>query len=114
MYLINYFQGRIEEEKVESYDVHYYEPCKQEIQEIVSKQSSFKLEHLQIESDVIPSNSSVAITKTVRAVQESMISLHFGEGILDELFAEYGRLLEIEMATNKIHVNYVVAVLTKL
>lgn len=106
-------KGRIEEEKLESYDVHYYEPCKQEIQHIVSKQSSFELERLQIERDVISSNS-VAIAKTVRAVQESMISLHFGEGILDELFAEYGRLLEIEMPTKMINVNYVVAVLRKL
>ncbi|KAH6808991.1 hypothetical protein C2S51_026774 [Perilla frutescens var. frutescens] len=108
-------KGRIEEERVESYDVHYYEPCKQEIQDIVTKQGSFKLDRLEIlEKDVILSVSGVAIAKTVRAVQESMISLHFGEGILDELFDEYGKLLEIEKATKKIKVIDIALVLRKL
>lgn len=115
MIAILFFQSIIDEEKLKSYDVHYYEPCKEEIHGIVSKQGSFTLELLQtLESDTISSISGEAIAKIVRAVQESMISLHFGEGILDELFDVYGKLLDKEMATKKIMGIHIAAVLTKL
>lgn len=110
-----WFQGKVEEEKLDSYDVHYYEPSKKEIEDVVIKQGSFKLDRLEmLEKEVILTSSGMAIAKTVRAVQESMLSYHFGEAILDDLFDEYGRLLEIEMAKEGIRVIYIALVLRKL
>lgn len=100
---------------VESYDVHFYEPCKQEIEDIVRKEGSFELERFEIvEKEIDLSFSGVAMAKAVRAVQQSMISHHFGEGIMDELFDEYAKLLDKEIATKNYKVIHIAVVLTKL
>ncbi|KAG6415700.1 hypothetical protein SASPL_123114 [Salvia splendens] len=108
-------KGKIEKEMVESYDVHFYEPCKQEIEDIVRKEGSFELERFEIvEKEIDSSFSGVVMAKAVRAVQQSMISHHFGEGIMDELFDEYAKLLDKEIATNNYKVIHIAVVLTKL
>lgn len=44
----------------------------------------------------------VAVAKTVRSIQESMIASHFGESIdLDKLFDLYGRLVDQELAKHE-------------
>ncbi|XP_011091223.1 jasmonate O-methyltransferase [Sesamum indicum] len=108
-------QGKVEEEKVDSYDVHYYGPSREEIEDEVRKEGSFKLDRgevLKKETDC--TSSGVAVAKTVRAVQESMLSNHFGEAILDELFDEYGRLLDQEMAKEAVTFIDIALILTKL
>ncbi|KAI3469732.1 hypothetical protein Pfo_026395 [Paulownia fortunei] len=108
-------KGKVEEEKLDSYDVHYYGPSKEEIEDEVRKQGSFKLDHLEmLEKEMDFTSSGPAIAKTVRAVQESMLSHHFGEAILDDLFDEYGRLLDLEMAKDDIRVIDIALVLRKL
>ncbi|KAK7309898.1 hypothetical protein RJT34_07001 [Clitoria ternatea] len=100
-------QGEIEQEKVDSYDVHFYAPSREEIEEEVRKlEGSLKLERLEMfemekggeASESYGSQVSVA----VRAIQESMISHHFGERILDSLFEHYARLVDEEMAKEDI------------
>ncbi|KAK6161350.1 hypothetical protein DH2020_004731 [Rehmannia glutinosa] len=108
-------KGKVEEEKLDSYDVHYYGPSKEELEDAVTKQGSFKLDRLEmLEKEMDCTSSGLAIAKTVRAVQESMLSHHFGEAILDDLFDEYGRLLDREMAKEDIRVVDVALVLRKL
>lgn len=55
-----------------------------------------------------------AVARTVRAIQESMISHHFGEEILDNLFENYGKLIDEEMGIEDIKPISFITVLRKL
>ncbi|XP_052198060.1 probable methyltransferase TCM_000336 [Diospyros lotus] len=105
-------QGEVEKEKVDSYEVHFYAASKDEIEEQVKREGSFEMERLEtfeigeeVEADggnKILSYGTV-VARTVRAIQESMIRHHFGEGIsLDCLFKHYARLVDEEMAKHEI------------
>ncbi|KAI3450979.1 hypothetical protein Pfo_007644 [Paulownia fortunei] len=111
-------QGEVEEEKLDSYDVHFYAPSKEELEDEVRKEGSFKMELIEkFEMDKDGGNCSsygMAVAKTVRSIQESMIAHHFGEAILDKLFHQYGRLVDQEMAKEDIRSISIVVVLTKL
>ncbi|KAA8547399.1 hypothetical protein F0562_003737 [Nyssa sinensis] len=111
-------QGEVEEEKLDSYDVHFYAPSKDELEDVVRREGSFEMEQLEmfeIEKDVENGTSyGTAVAMTVRAIQESMISHHFGEGIVDCLFEHYGQLVDEEMAKEEIRPITFVAILRKL
>ncbi|KAL2906700.1 Salicylate carboxymethyltransferase [Bienertia sinuspersici] len=112
-------KGEVEEEKLNSYDVHFYAPSKEEIEEEVRKEGSFKLvrmEMFQIEREGTNNVVSygMAVASTVRAIQESMISHHFGEHILDSLFNTYAQLLDQEMAKQEIRPITFLLVLNKI
>ncbi|KAL6558950.1 hypothetical protein OROMI_019300 [Orobanche minor] len=99
-------QGEIEEEKLDSYDVHFYAPSKEELEEEVRKEGSFKVERVEMfemekDGGDCPSYG-VAVARAVRSIQESMIAHHFGEGILDKLFHNYGELVDQELAKHDI------------
>lgn len=55
-----------------------------------------------------------AVAMAVRAIQESMICHHFGERVLDNLFYNYGRMLDEEMAKEEIKPVSFALVLRKL
>ncbi|KAI3461936.1 hypothetical protein Pfo_018599 [Paulownia fortunei] len=106
------------EEKLDSYDVHFYAPSKEELEDEVRKEGSFKVELVEMfemEKDAgnYPSYG-MAVAKTVRSIQESMIAHHFGKAILDKLFDHYGRLVDQELAKADIKSITTVLVLTKL
>ncbi|KAL9241655.1 hypothetical protein vseg_015742 [Gypsophila vaccaria] len=113
-------KGLVLEEKVNSYDVHFYAPSKEEIQEEVRKEGSFNLdrfEMFEIERDEESHGGSsygVAVARTVRAIQESMIIHHFGEDILDALFDTYAELVDEEMGKQEIRPITFVIVLSKV
>ncbi|PON99598.1 SAM dependent carboxyl methyltransferase [Trema orientale] len=109
-------EGLVEEEKIDSYDVHFYAPSKDEIEEEVKREGSFKLDRLEMFEIERNSNKShgASVAMAVRAIQESMISQHFGEGILDSLFDIYGTLIDEEMAKEEIKPITSVVVLRKL
>ncbi|CAH8340715.1 unnamed protein product [Eruca vesicaria subsp. sativa] len=87
----------IEEEKLNSYEIHFYAPSAAEIESEVNKEGSFELEKLEMfevdkewaSKDGI--SAGLVYAKTVRAAQESMIASHFGEEILDKMFDTYGQ-----------------------
>ncbi|CAK9143428.1 unnamed protein product [Ilex paraguariensis] len=111
-------QGEIEQEKLDSYEVHFYAPSKDELEDEVRREGSFKVdrfEMFEIESDVEHGLSyGMTVAMTVRAIQESMICHHFGEGVLDNLFEHYGRLVDEEMAMQEIKPITFVVVLRNL
>ncbi|KAL8034050.1 hypothetical protein ABFX02_12G001800 [Erythranthe guttata] len=114
-------EGEIEEEKLESYEVHFYAPSKEELEAEVRKEGSFKLDVLEMfenenENDIINMSYGTAVAKTVRSIQESMLANHFGDSILDKLFQHYATLLDQELAAANDHINSIttVLVLTKL
>ena len=113
----------MKEEELDSYDVNFYAANKEEIEEEVRREGSFGLERIEkfeLEKKVKMNNNGgdesygKEVAKSVRAIQESMISHHFGDSILDSLFLNYGTLLDEEMAKQEIKPITFVLVLTKL
>ncbi|KAF3528010.1 hypothetical protein DY000_02036431 [Brassica cretica] len=114
-------QGETEEEKLNSYEMHFYAPSAAEIEDEVKEEGSFELEKLEMlevdkekgDEDGVSYGKTAA--KTVRAVQESMLALHFGEEILDKLFDTYGRMVDEELAKEDIRpITFVVVLKRKL
>lgn len=111
-------KGEIEQEKLDSYDVHFYAPSREEVENEVCKEGSLKLERLEMfeidkgEHGIESYGTKVAMA--IRAIQESMISKHFGERILDSLFENYARLVHEEMTKEDIKPITFVLVLRKI
>ncbi|KAB2618096.1 salicylate carboxymethyltransferase [Pyrus ussuriensis x Pyrus communis] len=100
-------EGEVEEEKLDSYDVHFYAPSRDEIEHEVRKEGSFELDRFEMfwldqRHGKNDESYGTSIAMTVRAIQESMIGQHFGEGILDSLFENFGRLVDEEAAKEEI------------
>ncbi|XP_056169769.1 probable methyltransferase TCM_000336 [Syzygium oleosum] len=111
-------KGEVEEEKLDSYDVHFYAPSEDEMEREIEREGLFRLdrfETFELERDERDGVSyGTAVATTVRAIQESMISHHFGEGILDCLFENYARILDEEAAREEIRPVTFLLALTKL
>ncbi|CAA3029295.1 jasmonate O-methyltransferase-like [Olea europaea subsp. europaea] len=106
-------EGLIEEEKIDSFNAPYYAPSAQEVRSVVEEEGSFTincLEAFEIEWDGgAPSNNNFQkhidkiekdnfsrgqqVAKTIRAVVESMLEVHFGRKIIDELFKRYAQVV---------------------
>ncbi|KAK8696178.1 hypothetical protein V6N13_001315 [Hibiscus sabdariffa] len=97
-------EGRIEEEKVDSFNAPYYAPCTEEIKEEIQKEGSFTIDGLEafeidwdggVVTDIhTPQGKQLVgqrVAKTIRAVVESMLESHFGiePDVMDELFIRY-------------------------
>lgn len=100
-------QGEIEEEKFHSYAVNFYAPTKEEIEEEVRREGCFELDRLEMfeterDDSVKDMSYGTQVARTVRAIQESMISHHFGQEIVDTLFEKYGRLVDEEIGKEDI------------
>ncbi|KAL3346024.1 hypothetical protein AABB24_024802, partial [Solanum stoloniferum] len=99
-------KGEVEKEKLDSYEVHFYAPCKEEIEEVARENGCFEVERLEmfeIEKTIGNGMSyGTMVAMTVRSIQESMLAHHFGEAIIEGLFKEYGRLVDEEMAKEEI------------
>ncbi|XVF59669.1 hypothetical protein PTKIN_Ptkin07bG0294300 [Pterospermum kingtungense] len=116
---ISVSQGEIEQEKLDSYDVHFYAPSTSEIEGEVRREGSFQVERLEmfeIEREVKGGESyGTAVAMTVRAIQESMLCTHFGDGLdLDNLFNNYGKIVDEEMGKEEIKPITFVVILKKL
>ncbi|KAL3637443.1 hypothetical protein CASFOL_018611 [Castilleja foliolosa] len=113
-------EGEIEEEKLDSYDVQFFAPSKEELEDEVKKEGSFKVEQIEvfeIEKDGGDCPSyGMAVARAVRSIQESMIAHHFGlnDAVMNKLFDNYGRLLDQELAKDDIMSINTLLLLTKL
>ncbi|XP_051117598.1 probable methyltransferase TCM_000336 [Andrographis paniculata] len=108
-------QGELEKEKVDRYEVHFYAPSKEELEDEIRKEGSFRVELMEaFEMGKDRANYGKVVTLTVRSIQESMLAHHFGETILDKLFEHYGRLIDEHLAKEDIKSISRVMVLTKL
>ncbi|KAE8735070.1 hypothetical protein F3Y22_tig00000477pilonHSYRG00339 [Hibiscus syriacus] len=105
-------QGAVEERDVDSFNLPFYTPCKEEVAEIAEREGSFEITDLQVfEVDADPINTNEMlrnkdfgfniytqmgknIANTIRAVIESMICNHFGDAIIDKLFARLAANVE--------------------
>ncbi|XP_077253507.1 putative methyltransferase TCM_000336 [Tasmannia lanceolata] len=109
--------GEVEQDEVDSYNVHFYAPCMEEIKGIVQREGSFTIECLEIfeigRNDTNGVRDGKSMAMAVRAIQESLIRHHFGERIIDRLFERYGEILDKELAKEEIKVASLIVVLRK-
>ncbi|KAL8141181.1 hypothetical protein V2J09_007202 [Rumex salicifolius] len=119
-------EGKVEEEKVDSFNTPYYAACPKEIKHLVQTQGSFVIESLwpfelnwdgfhETESTKSNSDEEVIngygpnkkasrgerIARIHRAVLEPMFEHHFGMSIMDELFCRYSVMLDSYLSTRE-------------
>ncbi|KAK9700034.1 hypothetical protein RND81_08G212800 [Saponaria officinalis] len=84
-------KGLITQEKLDSLNAPVYYPCKEEIEDIISKEGSFIIENIELSVDGAAIQikdaklRAIAIAKFIRCISEVFISHHFGTQIWDEL-----------------------------
>lgn len=92
-------KGRVEKEKLDSFNVPYYTPSMKEVQELINETKLFDIEHVGLfESNWDPqddsdgdevldcASSGANVANCIRAVMEPLIIDHFGEDIIEDLF----------------------------
>ncbi|GMI86238.1 hypothetical protein like AT5G04370 [Hibiscus trionum] len=97
------WQGLVQESDVDSFNLPYYTPCKEEMREIIKKEGSFNLDKMEVfevnwdfedndynENYVFEKNKSGQnFAKIIRAATESILNNHFGEIVINDLFTRY-------------------------
>ncbi|KAG8072157.1 hypothetical protein GUJ93_ZPchr0006g43331 [Zizania palustris] len=103
-------QGRVEEEKLDTFNLPLYTPSLEEVKEVVRQCELFDINHVELfESNWDPQDddddddsndlqrlqvvdsvrSGVNVAKCIRAVLEPLVARHFGGCIVDDLFEMY-------------------------
>ncbi|KAK9989469.1 hypothetical protein SO802_029708 [Lithocarpus litseifolius] len=98
-------EGLIDEDKMNSFNIPQYTPSPSEVKTEVSKQGYFSIDHLEVsaikwndfDNEFNASNAfsddGYKVAKYMRAVADSMLVSHFGDGIIDEVFLRYGKII---------------------
>ncbi|TVU29643.1 hypothetical protein EJB05_21219, partial [Eragrostis curvula] len=76
--------GLVDAARLESYNIPIYDPCAEEVREIVAAEGSFEM--VGMESFEVPACNPVAFAGVIRAVYEPMLERHFEAGIDMEQF----------------------------
>ena len=99
------FQGLIEEDKMDSFNIPQYTPSPSEVKTEISKEGYFSIDHLEVsaikwndfDNEFNASNAfsddGYKVAKYMRAVAESMLVSHFGDAIIDEVFLRYRKII---------------------
>ncbi|XP_023543318.1 salicylate carboxymethyltransferase-like isoform X1 [Cucurbita pepo subsp. pepo] len=116
-------QGKIEVEKLESFNIPKYKPTPTEIEIEVAKEGSFVVDGIRVwdvSSNQFSNNaldgfksSSDNVAKGIRAIAEPILASHFGDQIMDELFIKYGEIIADRKAKEKPSLVNVTVSLTK-
>lgn len=94
--------GLVEKESIDSFNIPFYIPSLEEVQHEVEKERSFVVKCVEaIEMDVgdlsdLKESSGTRIAKTLRAVLEPMLGIHFHleAEMMDELFRRYAKIID--------------------
>jgi hypothetical protein len=108
------YQGIVEKEKLESFNLPIYGPSVGEVKELVMQSHLFNMDLIkQFEANWDPlddsegddvedsARSSMNIAKCIRSILKSLIVCHFGETILDAWFAEFRCLVAKHLEKEK-------------
>ncbi|GJR91232.1 salicylate carboxymethyltransferase-like protein [Tanacetum coccineum] len=114
------FEGLVDEAKLDSFNLPQYTASPAEIMNLVESEGSFTLDHLESfevnweawkkkshdnDSSQLKDTECHVIAqvtaKAVKAVAESLVSNHFGEAIVDDIFMRYEKFLMERMSTEK-------------
>ncbi|KAJ4730592.1 S-adenosyl-L-methionine-dependent methyltransferase superfamily protein [Rhynchospora pubera] len=109
----------IDQEKLNSYNVPFYAPNIIEIEEEVRKEGSFAIDYIDTFETKLNASGDArkdgkVLSMAIRAIQESMLSHHFGGDIIDALFNNYTELLIRSMEREEIKSVQIGVVLRKL
>nr|CAB3450903.1 unnamed protein product [Digitaria exilis] len=117
-------EGRVEKERLDSFNLPFYAPSVDEVRNAIKQSEAFDINHIQLfesnwdpyddmdDSDVVLDSvqSGVNVAQCIRAVIEPLISHHFGEHVLDDLFEIYARNVAAHL--KKVKTKYPVIVLS--
>uniref|UniRef100_A0A0A9H7U4 Benzoate carboxyl methyltransferase n=1 Tax=Arundo donax TaxID=35708 RepID=A0A0A9H7U4_ARUDO len=117
-------QGRVEKEKLDSFNLPFYAPSVDEAREVIKQSELFDINHIQLfesnwdphddmdDGDVVLDSiqSGVNVAQCIRAVVEPLITHHFGEEILGDLFDMFAR--NVAKHLQKVKTRYPVIVLS--
>ncbi|KAE8713392.1 Jasmonate O-methyltransferase [Hibiscus syriacus] len=122
-------EGRIEEEKVDSFNAPYYAPFTEEIKEEIQKEGSFtidRFEAFEIDwdggavTDIHTPQGKLLVgqrvAKTIRAVVESMLQSQLGiqPDVMDDLFIRYADIVGTHLSKSRTkYVNMVMVLIKK-
>ncbi|XP_027165821.1 salicylate carboxymethyltransferase-like [Coffea eugenioides] len=118
-------EGLIEEEKLDSFNIPHYNPSPAEVRNLVEMEGSFMVDHLEAteihwnayDSDSLEfdkfKDGGYYVAKCMRAVAEPLLVSHFGEGIIEEVFPRYRKILSDRMSKEKTQFISVIVSLAK-
>lgn len=114
------FQGLVKEKDVDSFNLPYYEPCMEEVKAIIEEEGSFNADRLQMFEFNDPNGdidnkyqSAQSMANGLRAVTEAMLASHFGETIIDNLFAKFAKHMAEEFCQKMTRYISIVTCMTK-
>ncbi|KAL6010956.1 hypothetical protein ACLOJK_001399 [Asimina triloba] len=90
-------EGILDEDKVDTFNLPIYIPSALEMKNVVQKNGRFSIEMLQLvphQSSLGEPGYSLVASLHVRATLEGIISKHFGDHIIDDLFKRFTAKLE--------------------
>lgn len=97
-------QGRVNEAKIDSFNIPYYFPTVRQLQGILERSPNFIISKIEIIKNTgkytFPNIS--ARVASFRAVHESMIAHHFGLQIIDDLFDQYQKKITASPIFNNV------------
>ncbi|KAL2322140.1 hypothetical protein Fmac_026519 [Flemingia macrophylla] len=100
-------EGLVEKKTLDFFDLPIYCPTEEEVKEVIQTEGSFTLETLKtikigwdgnpeedVDDFILDSKiRGELVTKNMRAVFEPILSVEFGEDIMDELFLRFAKLV---------------------
>ncbi|XP_074313357.1 putative jasmonic acid carboxyl methyltransferase 2 [Silene latifolia] len=114
-------EGMIEQEKLDEFDMPFYSPTVEEVRKLVEAEGSFvlnKLETFTVDWSIDKSQNletrAKLVTKTIRAVTESLLANAFSHAVMDDLFLLFEiRVKEQMVGQRSEYLNIVLSVTNK-
>ncbi|KAF8104504.1 hypothetical protein N665_0171s0012 [Sinapis alba] len=115
------FEGIVSASKVDSFNMPFYDPSKEEVKEVIQNEGSFEINDLEIHGFDLGQSSNHKECKPgqrearcIRAVTESILVAHFGDDIIDALFNKFAyHASQHAGCTSKTTVTLVVSLIRK-
>lgn len=112
----------IDEEKLDSFNVPYYTPSQFEVQDIVEREESFAIQHIETTPITFFSKQDYdlwtgveKITKNIRSFTEPIISNHFGKQYVDKIYDTFAQIIASDWgATDAIATETIILTLNKI
>lgn len=108
-------KGLLEKEKIDSFNLPFYPPSMEEVEEIVQSEGSFQIKHIEILHVNLDNNEDGGcsrgskLAKVVQAFLESMLAAHFGESIIQPLFVGLEKLFDEYLIKKNVIYNLIVS-----
>ena len=118
-------QGLVEEKKMDSFNIPQYTPSPAEVKCEVEKEGSFTINRLEASEvnwnayhgEFCPSDAhedgGYNVAKLMRAVAEPLLVSHLGDGIIEEVFSRYQKIVADRMSREKTEFVNVTVSITK-